>query len=111
MEAVGGGEAVATVQQVPLIAFNDLSSAEGKSRLLCEGLWGRAFLSANNCANDGERLRMAAGLGKDAGLALLAMPMVEPFTFTQAQFQRILSNYLGWKERFAFRIHTTAAAV
>ena len=32
---------------------------------------------------------MAEGLGKDAG----AVPMVEAFTFTQAQFQRILSNY------------------
>ena len=38
---------------------------------------------------------MAEGLGKGAGLALLAVPMVEAFTFTQAQFQRILSNYLG----------------
>jgi len=38
---------------------------------------------------------MAVGLGKGAGLALLAVPMVEAFTFTQAQFQRILSNYLG----------------
>ena len=33
--------------------------------------------------------------GKGAGLALLAVPMVEAFTFTQAQFQRILSNFLG----------------
>ena len=96
-EAEGGGEAVATVQQVPLIAFNDLSSAVGKSRLLCEGLWGRAFLSTYNCANDGERLRMAGRLGKGAGLALLAVSMAEAFTFTQAQFQRILSNYLGLK--------------
>ena len=78
--------AAATVMQVPLIAFNDLSSAVGKSRLLCEGLWGWAFLSAYNCANDGERLRMAEGLGKGAGLALLAVPIVEAFTFTQAQF-------------------------
>ena len=38
---------------------------------------------------------MAEGLGKGAGLALLAAPMVEAFTFTQAQFQRILSNHLG----------------
>ena len=42
---------------------------------------------------------MAEGLGKGAGLALvldlLAVPIVEAFTFTQAQFQRILSNYLG----------------
>ena len=89
-DAEGGGEAVAIVQQVPLIAFNDLSSAVGKSRLLCEGLWGRAFLSAYNSANDGKRLRMAEGLGKGAGLALLAVPMVEAFTFTQAQFQRML---------------------
>ena len=76
-EAVGGGEAVATVQQVPLIALNDLGSAMGKSRLLCEGLWGRAFLTAYNRANDGERLWMAKGLGKGAGLTLLAVPMVE----------------------------------
>ena len=33
--------------------------------------------------------------GRGAGLALLAVPMVESFTFTQAQFQRILSNFLG----------------
>ena len=38
---------------------------------------------------------MAEGLGKGAGLALLAVPMVEAVTFTQAQFQRTLSNYLG----------------
>ncbi len=30
---------------------------------------------------------MAEGLGKGAGLALLAVPMVEAFTFTQAQFK------------------------
>ena len=92
-EAERGGEAVATVQQVPLIALNDLGSAVGKLRLLCEGLWGRAFLTAYNSANDEECLRMAEGLG--AGLALLAVPMVEAFTFTQAQFQRILSNFVG----------------
>ncbi len=32
-------------------------------------------------------MRMAEGLGKGAGLALLAVPMVE--AFMQAQFQRI----------------------
>ena len=88
-EAEGGGEAAATVQKVPLIALNNLNSAVVKSRLLCEGLWGRAFLSACNCANDEERLWMAEDLGKGAGLALLAVPMVEAFTVTQAQFQRI----------------------
>jgi hypothetical protein len=31
---------------------------------------------------------MAEGLGKGAGLALLAVPMVEAFTFTEAKFQR-----------------------
>ncbi len=77
-EAEGGGEAVATVQQVPLIALNDLGSAVEKSRLLCEGLWGRAFLTSYNSAYDGERLRMAEGLGKGAGLASLALPKKLP---------------------------------
>ena len=52
--------------------------------MLCEGLWGRAFLTAYNSANDEERLRMAECLGKGAEFALLAVPMVEAFTFTQA---------------------------
>ena len=64
-----GGEAVATVQQLPLIALSDIGSAVGKSRLLCEGLWGRAFLTAYNSANDGELLRMAKGLGYVANYA------------------------------------------
>ena len=38
---------------------------------------------------------MAEGLGKSAGLALLAVPMADAFDFTQSQFQRILSNYHG----------------
>jgi len=41
---------------------------------------------------------MAEGLGKGAGLALLAVPMVE--AFTQAKIQRILSNYLGLEGAF-----------
>ena len=45
-------------RQVPLIALNDLGSAVGKSRLLCEGLWGRAFLTAYNSVNGGEHLWM-----------------------------------------------------
>jgi hypothetical protein len=35
---------------------------------------------------------MVEGLGKCAGLALLAVPMADAFIFSQAQFQRILSN-------------------
>ena len=73
---------------------------------LSEGLWGRAFLTAYNSASDEERLRMVEGLGKCAGLALLVVPMADAFIFSQAQFQRILSNYLGqegttlvWKEQ------------
>ena len=52
---------------------------------------------AYNSASDEERLRMVEGLGKGAGLALLALPvpMADAFIFLQAQFQRILSNYLG----------------
>ena len=38
---------------------------------------------------------MVEGLGKGAGLALLAVPMADAFIFSQAQCQRILSNYLG----------------
>ena len=91
----GGEGAVAPL--APLVAFSDLGSAVGKSRVLSEGLWGRAFLTAYNSASGGERLKMTEGLGKGAGLALLAVPMTEAFTFTQAQFQRILllSNFLG----------------
>ena len=83
------------MQQSALVAFNDLSSAAGKSRALSEGLWGRAFLTAYNSASDEERLRMVEGLGKGAGLALLAVRMADAFIFSQAQFQRILSNYLS----------------
>ena len=59
----GNGEVEATLQQSALVAFNDLSSAAGKSRALSEGLWGRAFLAAYNSASDEERLRMVEGPG------------------------------------------------
>jgi hypothetical protein len=36
---------------------------------------------------------MVEGLGKGAGLALLAVPMADAFIFSQAQFQRISFNY------------------
>jgi hypothetical protein len=44
---------------------------------------------------------MVEGLGKGAGLALLAVPMADAFDFTQSQFQRILScpTTLAWMER------------
>ena len=48
-----------------------------------------------NSTSDGERLQMAEGLGKGAGLSLLAVPMADAFVFTQAQSQRILSKFLG----------------
>ena len=41
---------------------------------------------------------MAEGLGKGARLAL-QLPIAYAFVFSQAQFQRILSNYLGRKEQ------------
>ncbi len=63
----GNGEVGVTLQQSALVAFNDLSSAAGRSRALSEGLWGRAFLTALNSASDEERLRMVEGLGKGAG--------------------------------------------
>jgi hypothetical protein len=37
---------------------------------------------------------MVGGLSKGAGLALLAVPMADAFVYSQAQFQRILSNFL-----------------
>ena len=42
---------------------------------------------------------MAEGLGKGAGLALLAVPMTEAFTFTQVQ---LLSIFLGLKDATEF---------
>ena len=91
------------------MALNDLGPAVGKSFVLCEGLWGRAFLTAYNSASDGERLRMAEGLGKGAGLTLLAKPMADALKFTQAHFQRILSNFLGLER--AIRVPHTHIAV
>jgi hypothetical protein len=73
--AGGNREAGVTLHQSALVAFNDLSSAAGNSRALSEGLWGRAFLTAYKSASDEERLRMVEGLGKGAGLALLAVPI------------------------------------
>jgi hypothetical protein len=40
-------------------------------------------------------MRLVEGLGKGAGLALLAVPMIEAFTFRQAQFRRIIIRHPG----------------
>ena len=59
-------------------------------------------LTAYNSANDGECLRMAEGLGKDAGLALLAVSMADAFDFTQERRTssiRSCPTILAWKER------------
>ena len=87
------------------VALNYLGSAAGKSWvlrvLLCEWLWGRIFLMAPKIASDGGALADGEGLGKGAGLALLAVPIpmadgvANAFDFTQAQFQRNLFNFLG----------------
>ena len=90
-DGVGGEGAAVT----PLVVFEDLGPAAGKSRALSDGLWGRAFLAAYNSGTAEERQRMVEGLSKGAGLALLAVPMVEAFTFNQAQFRRILIKHLG----------------
>ena len=38
---------------------------------------------------------MVGGLCKGAGLAFLAIPMAGPFVYSEAQFRRVLTNYLG----------------
>ena len=93
-----GGGAVGTAPRptaAPLVVFEDLGKAAGRSRALSDGLWGRAFLAAFNSGTAEERQRMVEGLSKGSGLALLAVPMVEAFTFNQAQFRRILIKHLG----------------
>jgi hypothetical protein len=92
-EGIGGAGdgAIAT----PLVVFGNLGPVAGKSRALSDGLWGRAFLTAYNSGTAEERQRMVEGLSKGAGLPLLAVPMVEAFTFNQAQLRRILIKQLG----------------
>ncbi len=40
-------------------------------------------------------MRLVEGLGKGAGVALLAVPMIKAITLTQAQFRRIIIKHLG----------------
>ncbi len=70
----------------PLVDLSHLSPVAEKSRALSEGLWGRAFLTAYARFTDAERVRLIEGLSKGEGLALLAVPIIEAFTFTQAQW-------------------------
>ena len=91
--ADGAGDIGARI--APLVDLSDLSPVAGKSRALSEGLWDRAFLTASARSTDAERVRLIEGLSKGAGLVLLADPMIEAFTFTQAQFRRIIIKYLG----------------
>ena len=92
-DAVGGEGAGATA--TPLVVFEDLGPVASKSRALSDGLWGRAFLAALNTSTAEERQRLVEGLSKGAGLALLAVPMAEAFTFSQSQFRRIIIKHLG----------------
>ena len=86
-------------------------SFERWRRRLSERKSEEAMQSWLSSASDGKRLRMAEGLGKGAGLTLLAIPMAEAFKFTQAQFQRILSNFLGLEGAIGVpQTHLAAAA-
>ena len=48
------------------------------------------ILTTSARSTDAERVPLIEGLSKGAGLALLAVPMIDAFTFTQAQFRRII---------------------
>ena len=86
----GGGAAPA-----PLVSIGRLSEVAGKSRAMSEGLWVREFLEAYRMGDGAERINMVEGVTKGAGVALLAIPMAPAFTFSSAQFQLIISKYLG----------------
>ena len=86
----GGGVAPA-----PLVSIGRLSEVAGKSRAMSEGLWVREFLEAYRMGDGAERISMVEGVTKGAGVALLAIPMAPAFTFSSAQFQLMISKYLG----------------
>ena len=91
--ADGAGDIGAQI--APLVDLSDVSPVARKSRALSEGLWGLAFVAAFARSTDAECVRLVEGLSKGVGLVLLAVPMIEAFTFTQAQFRRIIIKYLG----------------
>jgi hypothetical protein len=81
-EADGAGDIGAQI--APPVDLSDFNPVDGKLRALIEGLWSRAFLTASTRSSDGARVRLVDGLSKGARLALLAVPMIEAFTCTQA---------------------------
>jgi len=96
-QAAAGADGAGDIgaQIAPLVDLNDFSPVAGKLRALREGLWGRAFLTTSARSTDAERVRLIGGLSKRAGLALLAVPMIEAFIFTLAQFRQIIIKQLG----------------
>jgi len=80
-DGVGGEGAAVT----PLVVFEDLGPAAGKSRALSDDLWG-ALSWRHTTA-----VRQRSG----SGWSLLAVLMVEAFAFNQTQFRRILIKHLG----------------
>ena len=79
----------------PLVSFQDLKATTSSGKRMGEGLWGSQFLRAYNDGNELERLKLVEGIVKGAGLALLAVPAAAAFHFTEAQFRRLLTEYLG----------------
>ena len=84
-EADGAGDIDAQI--APVADLNDFSLVAGKSRALSESVWGRDFLTASARFTDAEHVRLV-----EAGPALLAVPILGAFTFTQAHFKRIIIN-------------------
>ncbi len=85
LAAAGADEAGDISAQIaPPADLSDFSPVAEKSRALSEGLWDRAFLATAARSTDAERVRLVEGPSKGAGLALLAVPMIEAITFTQA---------------------------
>ncbi len=99
-EADGAGDIDAQI--APLADLNDFSLVAGKSRALSESLWGRDFLAASTRSTDAEHVRLV-----EAWPALLAVQILDAFTFTQAQFKRIIINQ---REKPACHTRTEAIA-
>jgi hypothetical protein len=82
------------LQQSALVAYNDLSSAAGKSRALqVRGSGGEPFRRRTTVPATRSACGWPGDLAKARGLALLAVPMADAFVFSQ--FQRILTKFLS----------------